>query len=699
MMSNIDVPEITTSSAEMFGFLRELTGLLGESYDRPNIEYLLTKACQLIEADAGSIILVNEDGILACEYSHKWTKRRIDKFESLKLRVGEGFLGKLMAQGRAVLINDSDLLNRSMQTLDESVDSLIFVPLRYDGRVVGSICASKHDGAFSKEQFDLMKAISGLMNLVIRTKKLHMEKNRIKRLHDELSTINQKYNPGSQRTLRQYLSKLLDFCPYDKAMILTSDREGKFLESYASYGIADKKPVRFDLSKKSLPQEAFSTRRLLMSNDMNEYTGRGYLNNLNARAVIAVPIILKGRSIGTLTLGITKKNKTFNNLHIELAKITASKIALALENIRLFTELNDRKNQWEAVFKNVSEGVFIIDSGYKLQAVNSIVEKMIGTKSNKLAGKSIAAVFDVNTPGMNQLSFSATLKKVFSEGRSVKSQEERIVNSRGKTLWVQMTISPISQRGEKITHAVGLLHNITAEKATEETKSDFISIVSHELRTPLTAIKGFLSMILKRDVGELNEMQFHFLNRVYQSNERMVALVEDLLDVTRIESGRISLSFVPVDMYKLVHECITELAHKGFEKQVTLEINRKHRLPLILADDSRARQIVMNLVDNAIKYSQPKGKVEIDFRVRPDELEITVRDNGVGIDPSQQDKIFQKFGRAASKEMVSGSGLGLYIVKNLIEAQGGRIWFASRQNKGSEFSFTLPIAKQLPLIV
>jgi two-component system phosphate regulon sensor histidine kinase PhoR len=180
----------------------------------------------------------------------------------------------------------------------------------------------------------------------------------------------------------------------------------------------------------------------------------------------------------------------------------------------------------------------------------------------------------------------------------------------------------------------------------------------------------------------------------------MIDLVEDLLDVSYIESGKIVLAQTPIAVEKIISDVVTELASKGFERDITLKVNRRHRLPLVLADETRLRQILVNLVDNAIKYSLPKSEVAIDFRVHGDELITSVTDQGVGITSSQIDRLFQKFGRVYNPMSIQagGTGLGLYIVKNLVESHGGRIWVTSRENTGSKFSFCLPIAKQLSLL-
>jgi signal transduction histidine kinase len=180
----------------------------------------------------------------------------------------------------------------------------------------------------------------------------------------------------------------------------------------------------------------------------------------------------------------------------------------------------------------------------------------------------------------------------------------------------------------------------------------------------------------------------------------MIDLVEDLLESSNIESGQISLSISPVALENILSEVIAESAGKAASKQILIKVNRRQRLPLVLADETRLHQILINLVDNAIKYSSEDSEVRIDFKVSGDELITTVNDQGVGITSTQFDRLFTKFGRIYNSMSIQagGTGLGLYIVKHLVESHGGRVWVTSREGHGSKFSFSLPIAKQLPLL-
>jgi PAS domain S-box-containing protein len=414
-------------------------------------------------------------------------------------------------------------------------------------------------------------------------------------------------------------------------------------------------------------------------------------------ATLSVPISFHSKNLGVLTVG--GRTRAFTDHDVRILDLVASRLAVLIENSNLYHDVNARRERWEAVFKFTDEGIVIFDQMGTVVGFNPASSRLTGYTATEAIGKSFLKVIRTSTQ-LGAEPESDPMVRVL-QGAEVITKSQRLLEDRkGRQMWTEISYSPIFDNAGNVTSGLAIIRNIQKDREVEEIKSDFISIVSHELRTPLSAVKGFLSMILSKDFGELNDKQFHFLNRVYQSNQRMVDLVEDLLDASHIESGKINLQPLPLAMEGVIQDVVSELASKGFEKQILLKVSRKQRLPLVLADESRLRQILINLIDNAIKYSFPKSEVLIDFKVQGDELVTIVTDQGVGITPSQAERLFQKFGRIYNPMSIQagGSGLGLYIVKRLVESHGGRIWVVGREGRGSKFSFTLPIARQLPLL-
>jgi PAS domain S-box-containing protein len=413
---------------------------------------------------------------------------------------------------------------------------------------------------------------------------------------------------------------------------------------------------------------------------------------------MAMPIMHHGKTLGVILVGRFAEHG-YGEHDAKLLRLVATRLAVLIENANLYHDVNARRERWEAVFRFTDEGIVIFDREGTIVGFNPASTAITQWETPDAIGRPFDKIVKtVNRDG--HPAGPSPLMRVLEEGATIAKSEQLIEGRTGNHLWTEISYSPIFDDTGKVTSGIAIIRNVQKDREVEEIKSDFISIVSHELRTPLTAIKGFLSMVLKQDFGGLTDKQFHYLSRVYQSNQRMIDLVEDLLDVSYIESGKTNLSINPVAVEGVLNEVISELAGKGAGNQIMIKVNRRKRLPLVLADETRLHQILLNLVDNAIKYSMPGTEVEIDFKIQGDELITTVADHGVGITKSQLDRLFTKFGRIYNPMSVQagGTGLGLYIVKNLIESHGGRIWVTSWEGKGSKFRFTLPIAKQLPLL-
>ncbi|EKD49204.1 MAG: hypothetical protein ACD_63C00228G0003 [uncultured bacterium] len=227
----------------------------------------------------------------------------------------------------------------------------------------------------------------------------------------------------------------------------------------------------------------------------------------------------------------------------------------------------------------------------------------------------------------------------------------------------------------------------------DKTKSEFISIASHQLRTPLSAIKGYISMMADGDYGDVSDKIKSILKKVYNSNERLVNLVNNLLNVSRIEGGRVEFNPVPLQIETSIENAIAELKKQADEKKLALIFERSRKeLPKVNADERLLHQVIVNLIDNAIKYTQ-KGKVEIFAKLKGKNIQVDMKDTGVGFEKNEGERLFKKFvrGKDVYKMHTGGSGLGLFIVKKLLEMHGGAVNAQSKgKNQGSTFTFTLP---------
>jgi signal transduction histidine kinase len=242
----------------------------------------------------------------------------------------------------------------------------------------------------------------------------------------------------------------------------------------------------------------------------------------------------------------------------------------------------------------------------------------------------------------------------------------------------------------------GVLREIKLREEVErisQAKSEFISIASHQLRTPLSAIKGYLSMILEGSYGNLPEKVKKPMENVYQSNERLIKLVNDILSVSKIEAGEMEMNWEREDLREITKEVISELSIKAKEKNLYLNFEEPKEFPKVLLDREKIRQVILNLVDNAIRYTQ-KGGVTVKLQTGNNRLQIVVSDTGEGLTKEEKEKIFERFSRgtAGTKFWTEGAGLGLYIARKFVEMHKGKIWAESEgRGKGSTFYVELPM--------
>lgn len=227
-------------------------------------------------------------------------------------------------------------------------------------------------------------------------------------------------------------------------------------------------------------------------------------------------------------------------------------------------------------------------------------------------------------------------------------------------------------------------------RAMDETKDEFISMASHQLRTPLTSVKGYLSMVIEGDAGELNEMQHKLLDQAFVSSQRMVYLIADLLNVSRLRTGKFIIEAAPTNLADVIQGEVEQLVETAGSRGLTLKYDKPENFPTLMLDETKVRQVIMNFIDNAIYYTPTGGNITVNLKDLGQSVEYTVVDDGIGVPKSEQYHMFSKFYRAenAKKARPDGTGLGLFMAKKVIVAQGGSIVFKSAEGKGSTFGFT-----------
>lgn len=359
-------------------------------------------------------------------------------------------------------------------------------------------------------------------------------------------------------------------------------------------------------------------------------------------------------------------------------------------------KLEKEKAKDESIIDNIGEGLIVLDKFQKILVFNKGAEELIGYNSEDVIGKNFNDVILIEDDKekkifLNQEPFSKAFlgrKIIFTPVNS----KYFIRSKDNKKIPISLILSPILMEGE-IIGVILIFNDISKEKEVDRAKSEFVSLASHQLRTPLTTIKWYVESLLSEDLGALNNNQKQYLHDVYIATQRMITLIKDLLNVSRLEMGNFQISPSEFSIKDLINEVLKEFLPKIKNKEIKFKKYIEKGIPKLFLDFTLLRIVFQNLISNAIKYTKKGDRIEIKISKRSGgKLLIQVSDNGFGIPKKDQSKIFTKLFRADNIKMIDpdGTGLGLYLTKGIVGAFGGKIWFESEENVGTTFFVLIP---------
>ncbi|MEW5692529.1 MAG: ATP-binding protein [Candidatus Hydrogenedentota bacterium] len=422
------------------------------------------------------------------------------------------------------------------------------------------------------------------------------------------------------------------------------------------------------------------------------------------RSVICVPLKLENKVIGVIEILNKINEESFNEDDFKLATMITEQIGLIMER-RKFQEILKREvetatqnlreltSKHEAVISSIAEGIVVINNDYKIITFNQMAEKITGYSKEEAIEKSCKEVFFHEHCGLDVCKSRCIFGKVLETGMTMINYEIQMVNKRKPPTPLLINAAPLFDSTSIQIGCVTIFQDISKLKEVDRMKSDFIALVSHELRTPMAAIKGSTDLILKQKLGPLNQEQIKLLNIASNNVNRLVRLVNELLDLSKIEAGELTIEKKSFIFSEILSEVIEILDQRIKKKNISIKTTIPDDLPPIYADPDGLKQVLINIIGNSIKFIQKRGKIIITTIKKDKEIVFKIQDNGPGIPSNDLPYIFDKFYRAKNSytKKSGGAGLGLAIAKSIIEAHKGNITATSEEDKGASFTFTLPV--------
>lgn len=407
---------------------------------------------------------------------------------------------------------------------------------------------------------------------------------------------------------------------------------------------------------------------------LDEQTPQKIKTSYLVHSLIYVPLQSRGQITGVLGVDNRHNRAAFKDQHVRLMSTVADYAVIAIENARLYANATGEKNKLETILTNIQDGVIVLDPDERVLLINQTSRTAFNLGDGQLTGKPITDLIQK----------SELLELIKNPGSEFYPNQCELELDDGRVFSAQLT--PVSEVGTVIT-----FHDITYHKKLDRLKNDFVSTISHDLRSPLTAILGYIELLDR--AGPVNDVQRDFINRVQASVHNITSLVNDLLNLGRIESG-FDTRKENVSFGSIVNSSIQAVEPSIDNKSQKMTVTIPEKMPDIFGNPIQLRQMADNLIDNAIKYTPVGGKVKVSLQLDGNQLIFQVADTGSGIPALDLPYIFDKFYRASNVSSdVTGTGLGLAIVKSIIDNHQGRIWVDSTPDKGTNVTVVLPVVE------
>jgi signal transduction histidine kinase/putative methionine-R-sulfoxide reductase with GAF domain len=720
-------------------------------------ELIYAQTTQIIPVDEFRIILKSSpsDDLRQVFYIRK--DERVSADENLHLPPENSLEVEVVRQGHAILSDDysRDCRQRGLLPLTKDIFAWIGAPLNAGAESIGLISLARFDPVFcySQEHMSTMQAITDQAAGAIIKARLLAETDRrarqLKSLNEVTRQLTSTLDP--ERLLKNILQSAVEILNCEAGSLLMVDEQTDELVFRVVLGpVADELVGHRMASNAGIVGRCFQSQEPMIVNDVRNsgdwFDRTDQETGFRTRSLLVAPLLVKEQVIGVLEVLNREDGSNFTLDDQELLGAFASQAAIAIENARLYTltdqALAARVEELSVMQRIDRELNTSLDIGRAMHitldwamrqsnADSGLVAMIAGQDVRLMASQGyngeLAVFSDALIPAdrihLNQVIEAGEVLRLYPQQDDegllggaksqvfIPIQREKdvigliLLESRQSEVCSQEALDFLQRLGDHAAIAIANAQLYNVIETANVAKSEFVSFVAHELKNPMTSIKGYTELLVAKAVGPVNDAQANFLAVIRANVDRMNTLVSDLNDLSKIEAGRLRLDFAAVNLGEVIQEVERSTRRQFEEKEQHLVINLPAALPLIWCDQMRLLQILVNLVNNANKYTEQGGEIVIGAVQTNKEwsnegseqvVHVWVKDTGIGISPEDQTKIFQKYFRSDDPKTreVPGSGLGLNITRSLVEMQGGQIWFESEYRQGTTFHFTVPIAEQ-----
>ncbi len=741
-LENAQLYQSTVATAERLATLNqvsyEISGTLNPEDTYKAIHAAVEK---LMPLDAFVIALLDEK---TNEVVGEYIVDSGERITGVRLPYGQGLSGQVIASGEPLMTSDSaDADSRGAYTVGEkgTPHSIVAVPIFFGGKPGGMLSAQSYKyNVFTKNDLQILSTLANQAGAAIQNGRLFAETQRMAetlelRVNERTAELQREQRNTEtllriltevsasldlDRALSRTLALLNEAIGAEQGTIMLLNVEDNTLQFKAGYGYASgesptgaptsgSKPFTLKVGE-GLAGWVVKNRQPTLVEDLLK-DSRWVVSKQSSsqhRSAIVAPLIV-GEVVSGAIMVFHRQVGYFTEDALSMVQAIGSQVAISINNSQLYELIRDqaerlgsmlRSQQVEAskqtaILEAVADGVLVTDSKNQINFVNNSAERILNIVSDKAMGEPLemfSGLFGKATQTWTQTIHT------WSENPGDHHQEdtyaEQITLEDGRVLLVHL--APVIWKKEFLG-TVSIFRDITHEVEVDRLKSEFVATVSHELRTPMTSIRGYTDILLMGAAGALNDNQKHFLDIVKTNTERLNTLVNDLLDISRIEAGRVTLSLQALDMREIANDVLADVLRRSQEenKPMKVKVEAPKKLPRALGDMERVRQILGNLVENAYHYSDADGQIVVHMDQKNGSVFIDVKDEGIGIPAEAQERVFDRFYRGEDALVLAtpGTGLGLSIVKQLVEMHNGKIWLKSTgvPGQGSTFSFTLPV--------